>query len=105
MLLLACDLPFVTEELLARLASWPGTGTIVPVDGEGVVQPVCARYSRDALDRAKALIAEGERSLRSLLRGGDVTRLDDVDARDLVDVDTPAEAVRWGISAPGSLDA
>jgi molybdopterin-guanine dinucleotide biosynthesis protein A len=103
-LLLACDLPFVTERVLARLVDWPGTGTVVPVDGEGMVQPVCARYSRDALDRARLLVDEGERSLRALLRGDGVTRVDDIDERDLVDVDTPAEAVRWGIRAPGSLE-
>ena len=103
-LLLACDLPFVTEHLLSRLVDWPGTGTVVPVDRAGVVQPVCARYSRDALDRARTLVDGGERSLRSLLRGDDVTRLADIDERDLVDVDTPAEAVRWGIRAPGSLE-
>jgi molybdopterin-guanine dinucleotide biosynthesis protein A len=103
-LLLACDLPFVTERLLARLANWPGAGTVAPVDHGGVVQPVCTRYSRDALDRARSLVAAGERSLRPLLRGGEVTWLDDVDARELVDVDTPEEARRWGIEPPGSLE-
>ena len=43
--LLACDLPFVSEALLARLAAWPGADTVVPVDRDGFVQPVCARYS------------------------------------------------------------
>ncbi len=104
-LLVACDLPFVTEALLARLAGWEGTGTVVPVDRGGMVQPVCARYSADALERARALLADGERSLRSLLRGTDVTRLEDVEERALVDVDTPEDATRWGIRRPGSLDA
>lgn len=103
-LLLACDLPFVSEALLVRLASWPGAGTVVPVDRDGMEQPVCARYSRDALDRARVLLAAGERSLRALLRDSDVTRLDDVDAAELVDVDTPDEARRWGIRTAGSLE-
>ncbi len=42
MLLLACDLPFVTEALLGRLVRWPGPGTVVPVDADGALQPVCA---------------------------------------------------------------
>jgi molybdopterin-guanine dinucleotide biosynthesis protein A len=104
-LLLACDLPFVTRELLTRLAGWPGNGSVVPVDRSGMVQPVCARYSGDALDRARALLAAGERSLRSVLERGDVTRLDDVDERALTDVDTPDDATQWGIRRPGSLDA
>ncbi len=41
-LVLACDLPFVTEALLARIASWPGRDSVVPVDRDGVMQPVCA---------------------------------------------------------------
>ena len=102
--LLACDLPFVTEALLARLAGWPGSDSVVPVDRDGVLQPVCARYSPDALDHARELLGAGERSFRALLRGPGVTRLDDVDERELVDVDTPAEALEWGIRVPDSLE-
>jgi molybdopterin-guanine dinucleotide biosynthesis protein A len=104
-LLLACDLPFVTEALLRRLADWEGTGTVVPVDRSGTVQPVCARYSPEAIDRARIQLAAGERSLRSLLRDGDFAGVDDIDERELVDVDTPEDAKRWGIQAPGSLGA
>jgi molybdopterin-guanine dinucleotide biosynthesis protein A len=103
-LLLACDLPFVDEDLITRLVMYPGIGTVVPVDRDGVVQPVCARYSQDALARARVLVAAGERSLRSLLRSDDFVRLDDVDGLQLVDVDTPDEAVRWGMRRPGSLE-
>ncbi|MGZ4755434.1 MAG: molybdenum cofactor guanylyltransferase [Acidimicrobiia bacterium] len=102
--LLACDLPFVGEALLARLVTWPGPGTVVPVDRDGVVQPVCARYSAAALERARNLLASGERSLRPLLRRPDVTRVDDVGDRELEDVDTPEDAARWGIRRPGSLE-
>lgn len=105
LLLLACDLPFVTEALVARLAGWDGHATVVPVDRSGMLQPVCARYSQDALIRARRLVATGERSLRSVLRGEAVVRLDDVDELELVDVDTPEDAKRWGIRRPGSLDA
>src|SRR5664279_5788844 len=104
-ILLACDLPFVTEALLARLAGWEGTGTVVPVDRAGMLQPVCARYSDGALARARLLVAGGERSLRSVLRDEDVVRLAGVDAQELAAVDTPEDAQRWGIRRPGSLDA
>ena len=46
----------------------------------------------------------GERSLRSLLTGAGVTRLDDVDVLELVDVDTQAEALEWGVQLPDSLE-
>ncbi len=103
--LLACDLLF-PEELVARVASHPGVGTVVPVDAAGVLQPVCARYSEVGLARARELVQTGERSLRALLDGldaSDLTRLTDVDPRALVDVDTPDEAARWGVRRPGSL--
>jgi molybdopterin-guanine dinucleotide biosynthesis protein A len=103
-LLLACDLPFVTEALLERIARWPGAGTVVPVDAEGVVQPVCARYSAATIVVARRRLADGERSLRAVLDGPDVTRIHDVDGHDLVDVDTPGDARRWGIAPPGSLE-
>ncbi len=104
-LLVACDLPFVGEALLSRLVTWPGNGTVVPVDRDGMLQPVCARYSRDAIRRAREQLADGERSLRAVLDDVEVTRVDDVDDRELVDVDTPEDARRWGIGPPGSLGA
>jgi molybdopterin-guanine dinucleotide biosynthesis protein A len=103
--LLACDLLFA-DQLVARVATWPGEGTVVPVDGDGVPQPVCARYSTGALMRARALLDAGERSLRVLLDAldpSDLTRLTDVDPHALVDVDTPADAERWAVRRPGSL--
>jgi molybdopterin-guanine dinucleotide biosynthesis protein A len=103
--LLACDLLFVAD-LVARVSSWPGTTTVVPVDPDGVLQPVCARYSATAITAARTLLDAGERSLRVLVDGldaSDVIRLTDVDPHDLVDVDTPAEAARWGVRDPGSL--
>jgi molybdopterin-guanine dinucleotide biosynthesis protein A len=103
--LLACDLLFAAE-LLARVATWPGATTVVPVDRDGVVQPVCARYSTTAVARARDFLEAGERSLRALIDGLDPTdlvRVTDIDPHHLVDVDTPDEAARWGVRDPGSL--
>jgi molybdopterin-guanine dinucleotide biosynthesis protein A len=101
--LLACDLLFASE-LVARVATAPGAGTIVPLDADGVPQAVCARYSAVAIARARALLDAGERSLRALLDGldpDDLTRLTDVDPQALVDVDTPDDAERWAVRGPG----
>ena len=86
------------------LVDFPGTDTVVPVDRQGIAQPVCARYSAATLERARELVEAGERSLQSLLAGAGVTRLDDVGERELTDVDTPAEAREWGIRLPGNLE-
>ena len=102
--MLACDLPFVTVELLRRLATWPGTGSVVPVDGDGRMQTACARYSPVAVARARSALAGGERALRRALpEGDDLTCFTPDDDRVLVDVDTPEEAARWGVQPPGSL--
>ena len=66
-LLLAVDMPFVTTALLQLLARRPGPATVLPRDGEGRAQPLCARYGADALAVAERLLATGERALRALL--------------------------------------
>jgi molybdopterin-guanine dinucleotide biosynthesis protein A len=103
LLLLACDLPFVTAALLEQVATWPGTGTVVPADRDGRLQPTCARYSVATLDAARAAVANGDRALLRVLGGDDVTVFTPDDVRALVDVDTPEDAARWGVRLPGSL--
>jgi molybdopterin-guanine dinucleotide biosynthesis protein A len=65
-LVLAVDLPNVDEPLLRFLADFPGQTTVVPFVG-GHPQPLCARYSADALAAAATVAEEGETSMRALL--------------------------------------
>ncbi len=105
-LLLAVDLPLVDEALLSWLRDRPGAPTVVlRVDGH--LQPVCARYGPDAVVAAGSLIAGGIRALHELF---DVVEHDVVEAdewgvvasRDtFLDIDTPADAERFGIELPG----
>jgi molybdopterin-guanine dinucleotide biosynthesis protein A len=97
-LVVATDLPRLTAGLLAFLADYPATGPVVPLDGEGRSQPLCARYPMAALGAAARLVEGGERSLRALLAGLNPTWVarsvwqpaaGDPDA--LADVDTPAD--------------
>ena len=105
-LLLACDLPFVDARAAARrLATSPGDGTVVPVDRDGIVQPVCARYSAAMRSTGPGSCSPtGSGRCAACCDETEVTRLADVDDRALVDVDTPDDARRWGIRRPGSLD-
>lgn len=68
-LVLATDLPLLTAELLEWLTSRPGTASVVPVVG-GYEQPLCARWSPAAFERAAGLAAAGERSLRLVFEPG-----------------------------------
>jgi molybdopterin-guanine dinucleotide biosynthesis protein A len=65
----ACDLPFVTGELFVRLCGWrENFAAVVPVQGDGRAQPLCALYRREpCLRLTEELIAAGERRPRRLL--------------------------------------
>ena len=69
-LIVACDLPFVTRELFARLQSRmdDSLDAIVPVQLDGRLQPLCALYRRACLPTIEALISEGEHTPRAFLR-------------------------------------
>ncbi|HXY95215.1 MAG TPA: NTP transferase domain-containing protein [Acidimicrobiia bacterium] len=104
-LLLAVDLPNVTVGLLELLRDWPGERSVVP-DAAGRLQPVCARYSADALSAAVRLVSGGVRALHALLDacGYDVVpqaawhAIAPADV--FADVDTPDDAARLGIDLP-----
>jgi molybdopterin-guanine dinucleotide biosynthesis protein A len=57
----ACDLPFVTGELLARLASMcaDDLDAVVPLQEDGRLQPLCALY------RARVCLAQVEEMIRA----------------------------------------
>lgn len=91
---LATDLPWLGPAGVSWLAGWPAAGSLVPLVS-GRPQPLCARWSSQALARTAELVAAGERSMRSLIAGDDVTLADErvwaqaVGAREFCDVDTP----------------
>jgi molybdenum cofactor guanylyltransferase len=69
-LVVSCDLPFVTAELLSRLASFRGEefDAVAPVQPDGRAQPLCALYSaRVCGPIARGLIESGELRPRVLL--------------------------------------
>jgi len=69
-LIVACDFPFVTRELFARLTSLrEGLDAVAPIQSDGIPQPLCALYRVDpCLGRAERLIKSGERKPIALLQ-------------------------------------
>jgi molybdopterin-guanine dinucleotide biosynthesis protein A len=109
-LVLACDLPWVTVPLLELLALASGDGAVVPVVG-GRPQPLCARFGPASLDRCQRLVAEGRRSLMALLDATPVVWLgpdvwsEVVDEQCFADMDTPEDLARVLAHADtGSID-
>jgi molybdopterin-guanine dinucleotide biosynthesis protein A len=68
-LVVACDLPFVTTDLLQRLLDLGiDADATVPIQVDGHPQPLCAVYRRPpCLAAADQSIANGEHSPRALL--------------------------------------
>lgn len=74
-ILVGCDLPFVTTDLFKLLLSIPGGHfATVPLGVDGTLEPLCAVYQRDALPEVTELIEEGVRKV-SLLFDRVQTRL------------------------------
>jgi len=69
-LIVACDFPFVTAELFARLTTFcEGREAVVPIQSDGIPQPLCTLYSvGPCLERAEQLIKSGERKPVALLQ-------------------------------------
>ncbi len=66
-LVVATDLPFLSEDLLLALTAWPESDVVVPVDAEGT-HPLCAIYRRDVvLSVARRNLESDRLSLRGLL--------------------------------------
>jgi molybdenum cofactor guanylyltransferase len=65
--LVGCDLPFVSEDLFRFLLNIPGDHqAVVPVGADGRLEPLCAIYSSETLPVVTNLIARGERKISLL---------------------------------------
>ena len=100
-LVLACDLPLLTVDLLRWLARMPGTASIFPVVA-GRKQPLCARWSTAEFALAESLMRRGNKSLRLLpqdpqaLLAGPEAWSTVVNINAFADVDQPGD-----LQAPG----
>ena len=67
-LLVACDLPFVTAEFLNFLLDRvEDHQALAPLNPDGQLEPLCAIYSTEALKHVTELIRSGERKVSRLL--------------------------------------
>ena len=94
----ACDMPFVTVDVVQCLAALRGQHqAVIPVIG-GHPQPLAAFYAASALETMRASLASGDRSLRGMLRKLDVREVSEAELRVLdpqlrsfFDLDTPQD--------------
>ena len=85
-LAVACDMPFLTPDLLARLAVGPEAATAV----EGHLEPFPARYEPAALPALRTALTRGA-SLRATLAALGPALIEIDDPRLVASVNTPAD--------------
>jgi len=65
--LVACDLPFVTTDLFKFLLEASANHyATVPIGPDDKLEPLCAVYHREALEEVNDLIRDGQRKVRQL---------------------------------------
>ena len=62
----SCDMPFLHERVVHWLATEIGDAALAIPSVEGVLQPLAALYRTSVAEEVERLLAEGERSLRSV---------------------------------------
>jgi molybdopterin converting factor subunit 1 len=103
-LIVACDLPFVTEQTLRHLIEHRAPDKIATAyrsSHDGLPEPLCAIWEPSAREAVLAHIAAGKQCPRKFLISADVSLLDLPDARALDNVNTREEfsAARAALSA------
>jgi molybdopterin-guanine dinucleotide biosynthesis protein A len=106
-MIVACDLPFLSEPLLRLIMEWDAPGSVIPV-ALGRPQPLCARWSPRDLLNAQELVERGVRSLQHLSKQPGAVCLNESQwgsaAREeqFSDVDSPDDLRRLGLAASWS---
>jgi molybdopterin-guanine dinucleotide biosynthesis protein A len=95
-LVLACDLPFVDDECIARLlASRDGRPVVAYASShDGLPEPLCAIYEPASRDGVLAAIESGRNCPRKYILGTGVALLDQADPAALDNVNTPDDLQR-----------
>jgi molybdopterin-guanine dinucleotide biosynthesis protein A len=112
-LIVACDFPFVTRELFARLASLADDfDAVAPIQSDGIPQPLVALYRVEpCLSRAEQHIKSGERKPIALLQSVHTRWVSFDELRSLKGADhffdninTPADYARASAKGVGADD-
>ena len=95
----ACDMPFITQEIVQYIIANKGGPATVPVM-DGRPQPLLAYYARSAIGPMRASLAEGRRSLTGLVKGLGARFLEEKALRSI----EPEGLSFLNINAPGDYE-
>lgn len=95
-LVVSCDMPFVSESILTALVNSSNGGEVViPEHGEGELEPLCAIYSKSCFDKFAELLRSGNWKMKDSLQYFKVNKVvfpqDEVSPRYFMNVNTPSE--------------
>jgi len=96
-LVVACDMPALTAEFLARLlaaAECSGAGALVPVWPTGWLEPLCAVYRRELAGPLAEVLQRGERCAARALAGLGVAHWPISEPEYFENLNTPKEWAR-----------
>jgi len=108
-LVVACDLPFLSEGLLRALVDWDAVGSVVPVV-RGIPQPLCARWAAKDLAGARRLVGAGVRTVMHVVSQpnavclGEITWNRFASERDFSDVDRDDDLAQFGLQPEFSAE-
>jgi molybdopterin-guanine dinucleotide biosynthesis protein A len=94
-LMVACDMPRVTPGLLVRIMEeaegHPDAGCILPISGEGLVEPLCAAYRKSILPAISEALSRGVRKVTGALPPESIHYLRMTGADEFQNINTPEE--------------
>jgi molybdopterin-guanine dinucleotide biosynthesis protein A len=99
-LVVACDMPGLTVELLQFLATHPSESTVVLPRVDARSHPLCARWCRSAADNITQALNEGRHSVMELLIRLDVTF---VEASELKAHQIDPQGALFNVNRPADL--
>ena len=92
-LVVACDMPFLSVDLLHRMAAVDGADVVIPRSSRGR-EPLCAIYARTCAADIAARLAEGKYEASTLPAGARIAELAVEDDHGFMNVNTPHDHER-----------
>ncbi len=89
--ILSVDTPFVTQEIIEKLFSYPKNYDAIIAKSSKGVQPLCGIYRRTLLAQAKAHLTQDNHRLNHLLKVSHTKFIDFKDEKAFINVNTPQE--------------
>ena len=100
-IVVGCDMPFLSVELLSSLAALEGDAVVPRIDG--YPEPLHAVYATACLPAVERRVRAGQLKIAGFFPEVRVRYVDDVDRRSFRNVNTP-EALREAVAAPEGIE-